>query len=132
MRSRRYWCTGVAALTLIVTTAAMALDVPGVGSCSDASLHGVYGIQLSGTRPSSPGGPPEAVIGVVVRFYDGRGGVVQIDNVKGAISGYTPDRLGVGTYHVNPDCSVVIDFTPGPGQQLEERAVLVDNGHELR
>ena len=74
----------------------------------------------------------EAVIGVVVRHYDGRGGVTQVDNVKGAISGYVPDRFGTGTYQVNDDCTVVVNFQPAPGVLIEERLVIVDKGRELR
>ena len=101
-------------------------------SCSDATIHGTYGIQFQGTRLAPPTGPIEAVIGVVVRHYDGHGVVTQVDNVKGAISGYVPDRVGSGTYHVNYDCSVVVDFQPAPGIFIQERLVIVDNGHELR
>jgi hypothetical protein len=72
------------------------------------------------------------VIGVVVRLYDGNGHVTQVDNIKGSVSGWFPDRFGAGTYHVNDDCSVVIDFEPVPGLFVQERAVIVDNGRELR
>ena len=64
--------------------------------------------------------------------YDGKGNVTQVDNIKGSISGYFPDRFGAGTYHVNDDCSVVIDFEPVPGLLVQERAVIIDNGRELR
>ncbi len=87
---------------------------------------------MQGTRPAFPGGPTEAVIGVLVRLYDGNGGVTQVDNIKGSVSGYFPDRFGAGTYHVNDDCSVVIDFEPLPGLKIQERAVIIDNGRELR
>jgi hypothetical protein len=130
-------------LTQRLTAAALALAVSGAlhangnddgrgRSCSDATIRGTYGIQFQGTRPSSPGGPIEGVIGVVIRHYDGHGGVTQVDNVKGAISGYVPDRFGSGTYHVNADCSAVVDFEPVPGVFIQERLVIVDKGHELR
>ena len=98
----------VAAMAVAASAGALADDQPGK-QCSDATLRGTYGIQMQGTRPSSPGGPVEAVIGVAIRYYDGTGGVVQTDNIKGAISGYVPDRPGFGTYRVNEDCSVVIE-----------------------
>jgi hypothetical protein len=125
-----------------VLTAAMALAVSGVAqakdnehdwkACSDATLDGTYGIQFQGTRFAPPSGPIEKVIGLVIRHYDGNGIVTQVDNVKGAISGYVPDRIGSGTYHVNDDCSVVVDFQPAPGIFIQERLVIVDKGHELR
>jgi len=102
-----------------------------VRACSDSLVKGTYGIQLQGTRPA-PDGVTETVIGVVVRNYDGMGGVTQIDNVKGSVTGIVPNRFGTGTYHVNDDCTVVLKFQPGPGILIQERAVIVDNGNELR
>jgi hypothetical protein len=106
-------------------------DEPGK-RCSETTLIGDYGGQMQGTRPSSPGGPIETVIGVVVRHYDGKGNVTQVDNIKGSISGIVPDRPGRGTYEVNADCSGVIRFSPAPGIFIEERIVIVDQGHEVR
>lgn len=100
--------------------------------CSDSLVRGTYALQLQGTRPAFPGGPTETVIGIVIRLYDGEGHVTQVDNIKGSISGYAPDGFGAGTYHVNDDCSVTIDFEPVPGLLIQERAVIVDNGRELR
>ncbi len=100
--------------------------------CSDSLVRGTYALQMQGTRPAFPGGPTESVIGIVVRLYDGEGRVTQVDNIKGSISGYAPDGYGAGTYHVNDDCSVTIDFEPVPGLLIQERAVIIDNGRELR
>lgn len=100
--------------------------------CSEATLKGDYGGQMQGTRPSSPGGPIETVIGVVVRHFDGKGNLTQVDNIKGSISGIVPDRPGSGTYEVDSDCSGVIRFQPAPGIFIEEYIVIVDHGHEVR
>jgi hypothetical protein len=100
--------------------------------CSDATIEGTYGIQISGTRPSAPGGPIESVVGVVIRHYDGVGGFTQIDNVKGSITGIVPDREGSGTYVVNEDCSGAAQLQPAPGVLIEERLVIVDDGNEIR
>jgi hypothetical protein len=99
--------------------------------CSNATLHGTYGIQMQGTR-GVPGGGTESVIGVVVRNYDGQGGVTQVDNIKGSITGIVPDRPGAGTYEVNEDCSAVVEFEPAPGILIRETMVIVDKGRELR
>src|SRR6185295_7270245 len=99
--------------------------------CSEATIRGDYGIQVQGTRPA-PGGLTESVIGVVLRHYDGRGNISQIDNVKGSITGIVPDRQGFGTYDVSPDCTGIARFQPGPGILLEERLVIVDDGREIR
>ena len=99
--------------------------------CSVATLRGAYGIQVQGTRPAAPGGPTESVIGVVLRIYDGAGQFTQVDNIKGSITGISPDRPGFGTYDVNADCTAVAHFQPGPGITLEERMVIVAGGDEV-
>jgi len=101
------------------------------GRCSAATIRGDYGIQIQGTRPA-PGGLTESVTGVVLRNYDGRGNISQIDNVKGSITGIVPDRQGFGTYEVNPDCTGIIRAQPLPGVVIEERLVIVDEGREIR
>jgi hypothetical protein len=111
---------------------ARAGEPPQHRKCSDATLRGTFGIQISGTRPSAPGGPIESVIGVVLRHDDGQGQFTQVSNVKGSISGMAPDRQGEGTYQVNENCSGVAQAQPGPGILLEERLVIVDDGNEIR
>jgi hypothetical protein len=99
--------------------------------CNNAMLNGAYGVQIQGTRASSPGGPTESVIGVLVRQYDGQGGFSQTGSIKGSISGLV-EMGGIGTYQVNADCSVVIESRPSPGVLIQDHGVLVDNSHELR
>jgi hypothetical protein len=125
------WNAGalIAASLIAGSVGAATLDAPGK-QCNDAMLNGNYGIQMQGTRPA-PGGT-EQVIGVVLRNYDGRGGVTQIDNIKGSVTGIVPDRFGAGTYEVRGDCSVIIQFSPPPGVLIKEQGVIVDNGHEIR
>jgi hypothetical protein len=100
-------------------------------ACSEATIRGDYGIQLQGTGPA-PGGLTESVIGVVLRRYDGRGNIEQVDNVKGSITGIVPNRHGFGTYEVSADCTGTARFQSGPGIVIEERLVIVDNGREIR
>jgi hypothetical protein len=107
----------------------------GVGyQCTDATIRGTYGIQMQGTQPVPPpqGGGTQTLIGVVVRTYHGDGTFSQVDNIKGSVTGIVPDRPGSGTYQVNPDCSGVTLFQPGPGITIEERMVIVDRGNEIR
>lgn len=109
---------------------AVAQDATGF-RCSNATIRGTYGGQMQGTNPV-PGAGIQTVIGVIIRTYDGAGNFTQIDNIKGSITGIVPDRPGAGTYQVNPDCSGVTLFQPGPGITLEERMVIVDHGREIR
>ena len=104
------------------------------GECTDATIRGTYGVQMQGTQPVPPpqGGGTQTLIGVVVRTYHGDGTFSQVDNIKGSVTGIVPDRPGSGTYQVNPDCSGVTLFQPGPGITIEERMVIVDQGNEIR
>lgn len=122
------------ALAAVAPAPLMAEDLQEVThhqTCNDATLKGDYGIQLLGTRPSGPGGPIESVVGVVIRNYDGEGQFTQVDNVKGSISGWVPDREGSGTYEVNEDCTGSTLFQPAPGVSIEERFVIVNKGREV-
>jgi hypothetical protein len=98
--------------------------------CDNHAVQGTYGIQMSGHRPATGG--TETVIGVVVRQYDGLGGIQQWDNIKGEVSGYVPARYGTGTYHINDDCTIDLEFHPAPGLTIIERGVIVDGGDEVR
>ncbi len=102
--------------------------------CSSATIRGTYGIQIAGTRPVPPssGGGTETVTGVVRRTYDGAGNFTQIDNVKGSVTGFVPDRPGSGTYQVNANCTGLTQFEPAPGMVIEERFVIVRRGREIR
>ncbi len=104
--------------------------------CSLATLRGDYGVQFQGTRPVPP--PPvgpggiEAVVGIVLRNFDGRGNTRQVENAHGSITGTLPDQPGFGTYEVNPDCTGSMRFEPRPGVVIEDRFVIVDGGREIR
>lgn len=105
--------------------------------CSEATLHGTYGIQIQGTRPAPPPAPPgtiESVIGIVIRDYDGKGNFTQVNNEKGSISGNAPpDREGYGTYQVNDDCTGAHQLQiPGVPFVITDRFVIVEHGREVR
>ena len=99
--------------------------------CSDGTIQGAYGIQISGTRPA-PNGQMESVVGVVVREYDGFGRFTQVGNVKGSVTGFAPNQPGFGTYQVNGNCSATTSLFPGNGIQIVEEFVIVDDGNEIR
>jgi hypothetical protein len=140
----RLWITGVTSVLVIGWALASSSGNAGAHAahdnarpwkafeCSNKTIKGTYGIQMQGTRPVPGVGGIESVIGVVIRTYDGAGTFTQIDNVKGATSGIVPDRPGSGTYVVSPDCTFTTQFQPGPGVLIEEQAVIVDYGNELR
>jgi hypothetical protein len=134
MTNRSWTCV----LLAVVTAGALGMglrsaDAQGQSPCDERTIRGTYGIQMQGTRPvPGGGGATESVIGVVIRTYDGAGGLTQIDNIKGSVTGIQPDRPGFGTYAVLPDCRAVADFEPAPGILLQERMVIVEGGAEIR
>lgn len=128
-------------IALMVSISAAYSQTPGAGTCSNATLTGAYGVNITGTRPAPsvlPGisalaGFIEQVIGVVIQTFDGAGNFTQTDNVKGSLSGITPDRPGSGTYNVNADCTGTYTLnntgTPFP---IVNRIVIVNGGSEFR
>jgi hypothetical protein len=108
----------------------------GGGKCTNETLKGAYGVQISGTTPApsvAPGKPgfvgqTEVVVGIVIIVFDGKGNFTQVDNVKGSVAGFTPDRPGKGTYIVNPDCSTIGTIQAAPGITLVTKSVIVDGG----
>jgi hypothetical protein len=128
--------TGAVLVVFAISVSAQTPDQP----CSNATLKGAYGLQLSGTRGApfimagGPGVPGqlEYVIGVVIQIFDGNGNFTQVDNVRGTLSGIVPDRAGKGIYTVNPDCTVIQIVSP-PGQaSITSKGVVVDGGKEFR
>jgi hypothetical protein len=99
--------------------------------CSESLVRGTYAIHLSG-KQTLPDGSVQEIIGVVIRLYDGDGHVIQWDSIKNSVTGYTPNRYGQGTYRVNDDCTVDIEFNPAPTVTIRERSVIVDEGREMR
>jgi hypothetical protein len=104
--------------------------------CSNATLKGYYGVQISGTRPApsilsgiqATPGTIEQVVGVAIQIFAGDGTFTQTDNVKGSLSGITPDRAGTGTYSVNPDCTGTYTVNNPGNPPIVNRFVIVDNG----
>jgi hypothetical protein len=105
-------------------------------TCSNQTLQGVYGVSISGTRPAPPPASPgtiEEVIGVDTRTFDGAGNFSQISNDKGSLSGLAPNRVGQGTYSVNPDCSGTTTLNiPGLPFPVVVDMVIVNHGREFR
>ncbi len=104
--------------------------------CSNATLKGYYGLQISGTRPAATilsgiqatPGTTETVAGVVIQNFDGAGNFTQTDNVKGSLSGITADRTSTGNYQVSPDCTGTFTVLNAGAPPLVNRMVITDNG----
>jgi hypothetical protein len=101
--------------------------------CSVATLRGDYGFAVAGIRPSGPPpAPPEQMIGVVLRTFDGQGNLTGTENIHGSISGLVPDRQVTGTYTVNENCSGTMNLTAPGIPPIEMRFVIVNKGKEIK
>jgi hypothetical protein len=107
-------------LTLVVLSFALGMQAEDRASCSNATLHGSYGLHASGT-----------VIGVgdfaaVGRFtFDGNGNLTGQLFVRVAGNNAEPPAFS-GSYSVSPDCIVTDSW--GPPINSTHVSVIVDHG----
>jgi hypothetical protein len=107
-------------LALVVLSLSIAMQAEDRAKCSNATLHGSYGLHATGT-----------VIGVgdfaaVGRFtFDGKGDLTGKLFVRLEGNNLEPPEFA-GTYSVNPDCTVT--DTWGPPLNSTHVSVIVDGG----
>jgi hypothetical protein len=98
-------------------------------SCSDASLQGAYGFQISGSVPGMV-----AIGGVARLVFDGQGNFTQADDLQILVSGQAPvvilNRPGSGTYTIKSDCTGTETLNAG-GQVHHSKLVLVNHGKKI-
>jgi hypothetical protein len=89
-------------------------------TCSDATLHGSYGLHATGRSPVS------GDLASVGRFtFDGKGNLTGKIVVRAGGNNIEPPEF-IGTYSVNPDCTVS-DFWGAPINSTHV-SVIVDEG----
>jgi hypothetical protein len=94
--------------------------------CSNGSLRGNYGFQISGTIVGL--GP---IGGIALVTFDGDGNFTQTDNLTvNGVPNVPANRPGSGTYDVNPDCTGTQTLNSG-GQVTHTTFVLAENGKEV-
>ena|SRR5437870_1448515 len=107
-------------LTLVMSSLALAVNAQDRANCSNATLHGSYGLHARGT-----------IIGVgdfaaVGRFtFDGKGNLTGKLFVRVAGNNMEPPEF-TGTYSVSPDCTVTDKW--GPPINSTHVSVIVDEG----
>jgi hypothetical protein len=116
----------------IKVPSARADDEEGRGrGCSNATLHGAYGLTIDATTTPGPGLPFR---GVVLQTYDGAGHLTIRDHIvfdgTPETDSWTP---GTGVYLIHPDCTGVATFNlPSEGPPLKVHFVVVEGGCKLR
>ena len=99
--------------------------------CSNATLRGPYGINVSGIRPAGPG-VTEMFAGIAVRTYDGQGAFSHLDKSKGQITQTSPYRMSTGTYDVSANCTGTAIFFPPGLPAIETSFVIVERGKQVK
>jgi hypothetical protein len=101
--------------------------------CTNETLKGDYGFIITGIRPTGPGAPQVAMVGTALTTFHGDGTLDQFDNinVNSPTVPLQPNRVGTGTYSLEPDCSGSMKITAG-GMTLALSIVVVDHGREVR
>jgi hypothetical protein len=122
---------GLAAIVALTLPWTVTADDDDRRVCSERTLRGDYGIQVSGIRAAGPG-TTESFVGTGLRTYDGHGGFTQVDNSHGQLTGAMRNVPASGTYEVNADCSgTSMIFFPGAPFPVETAFVIVDRGEEV-
>jgi hypothetical protein len=102
--------------------------------CTTRSLLGDYGFTIEGVGGLPPVFPLNAIRGVAMGHFDGRGNYSQVDHV---VAGGTPPPLewtfGSGPYTVNPNCTgtLTINIPGSPFSPVKLHFVVVRQGKEI-
>jgi hypothetical protein len=108
-------------LTLVVLSLAIGMHAQDRATCSNATLHGSYGLHATGTTASGE----FAAVGHFT--YDGKGKLTGKLFARVAGENVEPPEFS-GTYSVSPDCMMTDTF--GPPINSTHVSVIVDNGRE--
>jgi hypothetical protein len=95
--------------------------------CTNASLHGDYGVLVSGVRGTPAG--VEAFVGTAFHSYDGQGRFVGFDNTQGELAN-SVNRHVEGSYQIHPDCTGITSMAVGP-VVVTTNIIVVDRGREV-
>jgi hypothetical protein len=122
--------TVLALVVCMLMVLASPRTVPAKGGCSNATLHGSYGIRATGDALSGPAAGPIAIVGVLT--FDGMGQLtLSLTQRLNSASG--PTTLSkvpyIGSYNVNPDCTFDdVWHNLSNGTSSIHEAVIVDQG----
>jgi len=103
--------------------------------CTNRTLLGDYGFTIEGVGGLPPAFSLNALRGVAMGHFDGKGNYSQVDHV--VAGGFPPPvewTFGSGPYTVNPDCTgtLVINIPGSPFSPVKLHFVVVRQGKEIR
>jgi hypothetical protein len=103
--------------------------------CTNRTLLGDYGFSIEGVGGLPTAFSLNAIRGVAMGHFDGKGNYSQVDHV---VAGGTPPpqewTFGSGPYTVNPNCTgtLVINIPGSPFSPVKLHFVVVRQGKEIR
>jgi hypothetical protein len=119
----------------LLASGASAMAQPDDGHCSNRTLFGDYGFSIEGVGGLPPGASINAIRGVAMGHFDGKGNYSQVDHV---VANGTPPPVewtfGSGPYTVKPNCTgtLVINIPGSPFSPVKLHFVVVRLGKEIR
>jgi hypothetical protein len=115
------------AVLIALGTARMA---PAKSGCSNATLHGSYGIDATGTFTAGPNAGPAAFVGVLTFNGIGQLTLSLTQRLNSATGPITLSKVPyIGDYSVNPDCTVEdVWHNLSNGTSSTHESIIVDNG----
>ena len=119
---------------LVTGSSAWADDVVD-NQCTNRTLLGDYGFTIEGVGGLPPALSLNAIRGVAMGHFDGKGNYTQLDHV--VVNGTPPPAewtFGSGPYTVNPNCTgtLVINIPGNPFSPVRIHFVIVRQGKEVR
>ena len=103
--------------------------------CTNRTLLGDYGFAIEGVGGLPPAFPINAIRGVAMGHFDGKGNYTQVDHV---VAGGVPPPVewtpGSGPYTVNANCTgtLTINIPGSPFSPVRIHFVVVRQGKEVR
>lgn len=113
------------------STRAEAQDI----KCTNRTLLGDYGFTIEGVGGLPPAFSLNAIRGVAMGHFDGKGNYSQVDHVvAGGVPPPVEWTFGSGPYTVNPDCTgtLTINIPGSPFSPVKLHFVVVRQGKEIR
>jgi hypothetical protein len=103
--------------------------------CTNRTLMGDYGFTVEGVGGLPPSFSINALRGVAMGHFDGKGNYSQVDHVvAGGIPPPVEWTFGSGPYTINPDCTgtLTINIPGSPFSPVRLHFVVVRQGKEIR
>jgi hypothetical protein len=101
----------------------------GNSSCTNATLRGEFGSQISGTFGIGGTSPTGSLAETGIFKFDSQGNMNAVD--IGSLNGQIFPSTLLGTYNVKRDCTLTLTFTDAFNNRVNFSGVIVNRGQEI-